>query len=93
MLTHTDLRVPHDRLRVSSVKQMATHNGVAFTAVLRLDGRRVGTIENDGNGGARLLRGQLQPVQLARPGRVRRRLPPPRRRTGIGGDRPGRPGR
>ncbi len=52
MLVHTpDLRVPHDRLKVSSLQQIPTHNGVAFTAELTLDGQYAGTIENDGNGG------------------------------------------
>jgi hypothetical protein len=52
MLTHTPhLRVPHDRLRVASLQQTTTCNGVAFTARLELDGEPVGTIVNDGNGG------------------------------------------
>ncbi len=52
MLTHTpDLRMPHDRVRVVSLQQIDTHNGVAYTAQLALDGEVVGTIENDGNGG------------------------------------------
>jgi len=52
VLTHTGMRVPHDRLRVTSLTRRATHNGEAFVAVLSLDGADVGTIENDGNGGA-----------------------------------------
>ncbi len=51
-LIHTpDLRIPHDRVAVSSLQQMPTHNGVAFVADLTLDGRFAGRIENDGNGG------------------------------------------
>ncbi len=53
MLTHTpDVRMPHDRVRVVSLQQMDTHNGVAYTAQLALDGQIVGTITNNGNGGA-----------------------------------------
>ena len=52
MLTHTpDMWMPHDRVRVVSLQQIDTHNGVAYTAQLALDGEVVGTIENDGNGG------------------------------------------
>jgi hypothetical protein len=50
-LPHSRLQVPHDRLRVSSLKQTPTHDRVAFTATLRLDGQRVGVIEDDGRGG------------------------------------------
>ncbi len=51
-LVHTpDLRLPHDRVAVSSLQQLSTHNGVAFVADLTLDGRFAGRIENDGNGG------------------------------------------
>jgi hypothetical protein len=52
VLPHTGLRVPHARLRVTSLKTMPTPDGEAFTATLRLDGRIVGHIHNDGNGGA-----------------------------------------
>jgi len=53
MCRHTpDLRLPHDRVRVTSLHQLPTHDGVAYTAELALDGQFVGTIENDGNGGA-----------------------------------------
>jgi len=49
MLVHTpQLRVPHDRVAVTGLQQIATHNGVAFTAELALDDQYVGTIENDG---------------------------------------------
>lgn len=53
LLTHAvGMRVPHDRLRVTSLEQIPTHNGVAFTATLTLDDQIVGTVENSGNGGA-----------------------------------------
>jgi len=53
LLTHTpDMRMPHDRVRVVSLQQMDTHNGVAYTAQLAYDGEVVGTIHNNGNGGA-----------------------------------------
>lgn len=52
ILPHTGLRVPHDRLRVTDLRQMPTRNGVAFTATAAFDGVTVGTITNDGNGGA-----------------------------------------
>jgi hypothetical protein len=52
LLTHTPgMRVPHDRLTVTSLEQVPTANGVAFTATLALDGQPVGTVTNDGNGG------------------------------------------
>ena len=50
-LPHSRLQIPHDRLRVSSLKEIPMHDGVAFTATLRLDGRRVGVIEDEGRGG------------------------------------------
>lgn len=34
-----------------SIKYLETNNGVAFTANLLLNGKIVGTIENNGNGG------------------------------------------
>jgi hypothetical protein len=52
VLTHTGMRAPHDRLRVTSLTTCDTHNGEAFVAVLALGGTTVGTIANDGNGGA-----------------------------------------
>lgn len=56
MLVHTDLCVPHTRVAVTSLRQLSTHNGVAFTAQLSLDGQPLaGTIENNGNGGATAL--------------------------------------
>jgi hypothetical protein len=51
MLPHSRLEAPHDRLRVTSLREIPMHDGVAFTATLRLDGRRVGVIEDDGRGG------------------------------------------
>lgn len=50
-LVHSDVRVPHRRLRVTALHQLPTSDGVAFTAELRLDTTPVGTIENDGHGG------------------------------------------
>ncbi|MEV6932091.1 hypothetical protein AB0M46_47440 [Dactylosporangium sp. NPDC051485] len=52
ILPHTQLRVPHDRLRVTALQQMSTHHGVAFTATVAFDAVTVGSITNDGNGGA-----------------------------------------
>ncbi len=49
--THEPLRMPHDRLTVASINYLQTHRGVAYTAVLHLDGQLVGTIENTGCGG------------------------------------------
>ncbi len=50
-LPHTGLRVPDLDLRVTALRQLATHNGVAFTAQVAFAGATVGTVENDGNGG------------------------------------------
>jgi hypothetical protein len=50
-LPHTGLRVPHDRLKVTDLQQIPTHNWPAYTATLTLDGQSVGAIHNDGNGG------------------------------------------
>lgn len=47
-LRHTpQLRVPHDRLRVTGVQQLPTRNGLAFTRDLTLDGVRVGTVTHN----------------------------------------------
>mgnify|MGYP003471701048 CR=1 FL=1 len=55
-LVHTpQLRLPHQRLVVTGVERLATHNGAAFTATLALDGQVVGTIEDNGNGGEIML--------------------------------------
>lgn len=53
-LPHTVLHVPHDRLRVTSLRELPTSNGVAFTANLRLDRKQVGVIEDAGRGGGPL---------------------------------------
>ncbi len=50
-LPHSGLIVPNDDFRVSSLKQLETHDGVAFTGTLRWQGKIVGTIENQGTGG------------------------------------------
>jgi hypothetical protein len=51
-LVHTPgLRLPHARLTVTSLHQMPTYDGMAFVADLALDGRFVGSIQNEGNGG------------------------------------------
>ncbi len=51
LLPHSGVRVPHTRLAVTSLKQVQMSRGVAYTATLRLDGRIVGTVENEGCGG------------------------------------------
>lgn len=55
-LVHSDLDVPHRRLRVTALHQLHTSDGVAFTAELHLDTTPVGTIESDGHGGATMFR-------------------------------------
>ena len=50
-LRHTDLTVPHLRLRVTSLQHLERNSGIAYTATLSYDGVPVGTIDNDGNGG------------------------------------------
>ena len=42
---------PDRNWKVSSLDSLATSNGIAYVAKLRLDGKLVGTIENQGNGG------------------------------------------
>jgi len=51
-LPHSGLRVPDLRLNMSDYQELPMADGVAFTATLRLDGRIVGTVENNGTGGA-----------------------------------------
>jgi hypothetical protein len=51
LLPHSALTVPHNRYTVTSYKEHQTHDGVAFTATLRLNNKIIGTIENDGRGG------------------------------------------
>jgi hypothetical protein len=53
-LPHTGLRVPHDRYKVTSLREHNSHDGVAFVATLRYDGKPIGTIENGGTGGPTL---------------------------------------
>ncbi|WP_160050824.1 hypothetical protein [Nocardiopsis sp. FR4] len=55
-LTHTRMRVPNDRIRVTSLKQVDVGCGIAWSAVLRADRRTLGAITNDGHGGATLFR-------------------------------------
>ena len=50
-LPHTGIRVPDPRLRVSSLRQLPTPDGVAYTATLRLGRTPVGTLHNEGRGG------------------------------------------
>jgi hypothetical protein len=50
MLTHSPMRVPHDRLAVTAVRYRQTHHGVAYTADVTLDGRPAGTIDKAGPG-------------------------------------------
>ena len=51
-LRHTpQMRVPHDRLRLTDLHHRLTDNALVFSGDLMLDGIRVGTVTNDGNGG------------------------------------------
>jgi hypothetical protein len=50
-LPHSGLTVPHDGYTVTAYKELTTHDGVAFTATLRLNRKIIGTIENEGMGG------------------------------------------
>jgi hypothetical protein len=50
-LPHSGLTVPDTSYTVTSYKDHQTHDGVAFTATLRLNGKIIGQIENDGRGG------------------------------------------
>jgi hypothetical protein len=51
-LPHTGIQVPDPTLRVSSLRQLPTPDGIAYTASLRRGRIPVGTIHNEGNGGA-----------------------------------------
>lgn len=51
-LPHTGVQVPDPTLRVSSLRQLPTPDGVAYTATLRRGRTPVGTIHNEGMGGA-----------------------------------------
>ncbi|MDQ1645713.1 MAG: hypothetical protein QOJ50_1897, partial [Cryptosporangiaceae bacterium] len=53
-LPHSHLQAPHDRLRISSLKQLTMSGGVAFTATLRLGSKKAGVIEDSGRGGGPL---------------------------------------
>ncbi|GGM90037.1 hypothetical protein ACFFX1_49330 [Dactylosporangium sucinum] len=50
-LPHSGVQVPDAALRVTSLRQLPTRDGVAFQAVLRRGRNRVGTVENEGRGG------------------------------------------
>ena len=50
-LPHSGLTVPHDAYTVTAYTERKTHDGVAFTGTLRLNGKIIGTVENDGVGG------------------------------------------
>jgi hypothetical protein len=50
-LPHTGIRVPESNVHVTSLQQIPTPDGVAYTATLQRAGTVVGTIHNDGNGG------------------------------------------
>lgn len=50
-LPHSGLTVPDSSYTVTSYKEHQTHDGVAFTATLRRNGKIIGHIENDGRGG------------------------------------------
>ncbi|WP_430788174.1 hypothetical protein [Actinoplanes sp. G11-F43] len=50
-LPHSGLTVPDISYTVTSYKEHQTHDGVAFTATLRRNGKIIGQIENDGCGG------------------------------------------
>ena len=51
VLPHTGMTVPHTGLTVHKPRTMATSDGVAYTAELRVAGQPAGTIENTGTGG------------------------------------------
>lgn len=51
LLPATLVPAPDRNWAVTSLKSMETRNGVAFNGTLRLDGKIVGVIENQGNGG------------------------------------------
>lgn len=50
-LPHTGLHVPDATLSVAAYRQHQTRDGMAFTASLRVNCKKVGLIENDGHGG------------------------------------------
>ncbi|MEV0732421.1 hypothetical protein [Polymorphospora sp. NPDC050346] len=51
VLPHTGITVPHARLTVRSLNELATSRGEAYTGELVLNGNLIGTIENTGTGG------------------------------------------
>ncbi|GAA4262791.1 hypothetical protein [Dactylosporangium darangshiense] len=51
-LPHTGIRVPDATLQVTGYQELPTPAGVAYTATLRWGPTRVGTIHNEGSGGA-----------------------------------------
>lgn len=50
-LPHTGIQVPHDRLRVTSLRQVDVGRGIAWSAPLRQGRTKLGTINNRGDGG------------------------------------------
>ena len=50
-LIHTRLQIPEPHPEVTAVSQLELARGVAFVAAAQLGGRRIGTFENDGQGG------------------------------------------
>lgn len=63
-LIHSALRAPHDRLRITSLEQLATGNGAAFTATLAFDSDQIGTVSNAGIGGPTTFSGDTDARQL-----------------------------
>lgn len=53
-LIHTRIRVPHDRIRVTSLKEVEVGTGIAWSAVLRQGRTKIGLISNEGCGGPTL---------------------------------------
>ncbi|XVV10898.1 hypothetical protein ACQP2X_39580 [Actinoplanes sp. CA-131856] len=51
LLPHSGLTVPDARYTVTSYQGHQTHDGVAFTATLRLNRKIIGRVENEGRGG------------------------------------------
>lgn len=49
-LIHTGMQVPSKRVRVTSLKQVETACGIAWSAVLRFGKTRLGILGNDGQG-------------------------------------------
>lgn len=50
-LIHTGIQVPHDRIRVTGIKEMDVGCGIAWSATLRHGRTKLGTISNAGHGG------------------------------------------